>query len=404
VSKEELEEAFHLLAQRGGVLLYQEWFESLNKDHVQYFSQSIHTASRDKLTESTPKHHNQTDVRESRQESYGDYNAYKVKDDKVQSACIKFENYMRSQDLSLGVLFAILDTNSNNALTFSEFRSKVHQLEMRLDEEEIMALFKSLDGNGNQSITYDELIDKFSTLNNQQLIKRISKFIIGGKNSPDFVFDKYCKDVTRGKMVTSDFTAMVKDFVKRISNAEVHHMFRHFDRGSKGFITRNDFVAAFTTEVKEQSFQIQIEDIIKPLATKIKKFNVNIGDLFEKADRDKNYQISAQEMAEAISNSSGGKIKLELVEIKLIDDYFLNRFNHKQLTRAEFIELMSTKFNNKHDEGEARKSLATLKQKCDNMKINIQKHLMEHNAEKAERVNLRSFKLAVHDLKCLTLY
>lgn len=343
-------------------------------------------------------------MRDSKIESVADYSAYQVKDDKVQSACIKFENYMRSQDLSLGVLFAILDTNSNNALTFSEFRSKVHQLEMRLDEEEIMALFKSLDKNGNQAINYDELIEKFSTLNNQQLLKRISKFIVGGKNSPDFVFDKYCKDVARGKMVAADFAAMVKDFVKRISNPEVHHMFKHFDRGNKGFISRNDFVAAFTTEVKEQSFSIQIEDIIKPLATKIKKFNVNIGDLFEKADKDKNYHISAEEMATAIVDSSGGKIRLERVEVKLIDDYFQNRFNHRQLSRAEFIELMTTKFQNKHDEAEARKSLAIIKQKCDNARININKHLMEHNSEKAERVNLRSFKLAVHELKCLTLY
>lgn len=68
---------------------------------------------------------------------------------------------MRGRDINLGVMFAILDSNSNNALSFSEFRSKVHQLEMRLEEEEILALFKSLDKNGNQSITFDELIDKF---------------------------------------------------------------------------------------------------------------------------------------------------------------------------------------------------------------------------------------------------
>jgi len=97
---------------------------------------------------------------------------------------------------------------------------------------------------------------------------------------------------------------MVKDFIKRISNGEIHHIFKHFDRGFKGHITRNDFVAAFTTEVKDQSFQIHIEDILKPLATKIKRFNVNIGELFEKADRDKNFCISAEEIASAIHDSS----------------------------------------------------------------------------------------------------
>jgi len=42
----------------------------------------------------------------------------------------------------------------------------VYTLDMRLEEEEILALFKSLDKNGSQSITYDELIDKFCNLNN----------------------------------------------------------------------------------------------------------------------------------------------------------------------------------------------------------------------------------------------
>ena len=66
-------------------------------------------------------------------------------------------------------------------------------------------------------------------------------------------------------MQMADFSVMVKDFIKRISNGEIHHIFKHFDRGSKGFINRNDFVAAFTTEVKDQTFQIHIEDILKPL-------------------------------------------------------------------------------------------------------------------------------------------
>jgi Ca2+-binding EF-hand superfamily protein len=84
---------------------------------------------------------------------------------------------MRSKDINLGVMFAILDSNSNNSLSFSEFRTKMYSLDMRLEEEEILALYKSLDKNGNQSITFDELIDKFCSLNNHQLLKRISSII-----------------------------------------------------------------------------------------------------------------------------------------------------------------------------------------------------------------------------------
>jgi Ca2+-binding EF-hand superfamily protein len=103
-------------------------------------------------------------------------------------------------------------------------------------------------------------------------------------------------------------------------------MFRHFDRGNKEYITRQDFVAAFSTDIKEQTFQIQIEDIIKPLTTKLNKFKVNIGAMFDKVDKDRNYRISAEEFATSISESSGGKIKLDAAEIKMMRDYFQNRY------------------------------------------------------------------------------
>lgn len=40
-------------------------------------------------------------------------------------------------------------------------------------------------------------------------------------------------------------------------------------------------------------FVINIEDIVKPLATKVKKYNVNVAMLFEKYDKNKNGRLSA---------------------------------------------------------------------------------------------------------------
>lgn len=119
---------------------------------------------------------------------------------------------------------------------------------------------------------------------------------------------------------------------------------------------------------------------------------------------DKNYRISAKELAVAIEHSTQHQTKLDLDEIKMIDEYFYNRFHNKEVTRAEFIELFSTKFTNKHDEPEAKKSMAAIKTKCENMKINIRAHIETHNAEKSAKIDLRSFKMAVHKLRCLTLY
>lgn len=41
---------------------------------------------------------------------------------KLTQAKTKFENYLRSQDINLGVIFAVLDTDSNKVITLPEFK------------------------------------------------------------------------------------------------------------------------------------------------------------------------------------------------------------------------------------------------------------------------------------------
>ena len=149
------------------------------------------------------------------------------------------------------MLFAILDTNASQEISLPEFRTKIYQMDMRLHDEEIQALFRSIDVNGSGSITYNELIQKFSALNNEQIRNRIKKIISSGKSSADFVFDKYSKDSVKGRMNQGEFSVMIKDLIKRITQQEVLQLWKHFDRGSKGYITRYDFVAAFETEIKD---------------------------------------------------------------------------------------------------------------------------------------------------------
>jgi hypothetical protein len=77
----------------------------------------------------------------------------------------------------------------------------------------------------------------------------------------------------------------VKAFIDKAAEYEIDSLFRHFfDKDQKTYITRQDFIEAFGREVKEQVFKVGIEDIIKPLATKINKFNVNISQLFDAYD------------------------------------------------------------------------------------------------------------------------
>ena len=44
--------------------------------------------------------------------------------------------------------------------------------------------------------------------------------------------------------------------------------------------------------MSQQTFNLSIEDIVKPLATKIRKFNVNLNWLFDKYDTDKRISFS----------------------------------------------------------------------------------------------------------------
>lgn len=276
----------------------------------------------------------------------------------VQTACIKFENYIRSQkDLSLGAIFLIIDTNVNNEISFNEFRSKLHSMQAGLNDDEIKALFSSIDKDNSQKIQYDELIERFSTLNTQQLLKRIAEVIIRGKSSADFIFESNCTDNQKRHMYEPTFDKMVRKYIKRVSKGEISQMFRHFDKGGKSYITKRDFSAAFASDIKDQTFQIQIEDIIKPLATKLKKFNYTISELFDNADSNNNFSIDAQELAAAVKRTSHNEIVLDHSEIKMIDDYFHNRFNKSQVSRSEFIDIFNTKFQNKSDEAEAKKSL-----------------------------------------------
>ena len=122
--------------------------------------------------------------------------------------------------MSLGVVFAILDTNVSNQITLSEFNSHIKKMPgMNLDYDEIMSLFKFVDANNSGSISYDELVEKFSYFNTQQLLKRISVFIMSGKSNADFIFDKYAKDGVR--MSFAEFSIMVKTFLKSVSSPEV---------------------------------------------------------------------------------------------------------------------------------------------------------------------------------------
>lgn len=85
-------------------------------------------------------------------------------------------------------------------------------------------------------------------------------------------------------------------------------MQRYFDRGNKGSVTIDDFQAIINSSERpsgaQEAFSLSIEDVIKPLATKAKRYNANLGAMFEKYDTNRNNRLSADELRKALSKNN----------------------------------------------------------------------------------------------------
>lgn len=139
------------------------------------------------------------------------------------------------------------------------------------------------------------------------MVKKIKNILIGSKVTLESVYNEHCSDKTPSrKMSQADFKRFVKKYIEKAADHEIDSLFRHFAvdvvAGITGQLTLNDFTDAFGREVKELSNNVacSIEDIIKPLATKIQKFKVNVSSLFERYDKNQNRKLSAEELALAL--------------------------------------------------------------------------------------------------------
>ena len=72
-----------------------------------------------------------------------------------------------------------------------------------------------------------------------------------------------------------------------------------------------------------KGFNLSIEDIIKPLATKARQHKVNFGLLFDKYDTDKNHRLSAEELRDALAKA---KLTISQDDVVILKEYFQNQF------------------------------------------------------------------------------
>jgi hypothetical protein len=95
---------------------------------------------------------------------------------------------------------------------------------------------------------------------------------------------------------------------------------------------------------------------------------------------------------------------MEADEVKIMRDYFMNKYKSKEISKTAFTELLKTKFENKHDAAEARKALYDVKHKLEVMKMTPMKLIEQVNFNREDPITIRTFKSALNSLHVLTQY
>ena len=78
---------------------------------------------------------------------------------KANAAKVKVEQFMKTKNMTVSILFSILDTNSDKSLDLTEFMRKMTATHIKLDNDELKSLFRLLDVNNSGKITFAELVD-----------------------------------------------------------------------------------------------------------------------------------------------------------------------------------------------------------------------------------------------------
>lgn len=94
---------------------------------------------------------------------------------------------------------------------------------------------------------------------------------------------------------------MLKEVEPELMGREIRHLTRHFDKGNKGSISKTEFLKIIASEaIQRKTFNLSIEDVIKPIATKARIFKANLSRLFTEYDTSRDNELSAEELRDAL--------------------------------------------------------------------------------------------------------
>jgi len=163
----------------------------------------------------------------------------------------KIERFLASQDVTLSMLFSVIDTNSDDLLSRSEFSRKLTAMQAGLEPEQVDCLFKHLDANKDGNVSYSEFVQAFSAANTDQIVNRMRRVLYGASMSVEKLLNTHCSSNTITK---NEFRKIVKALIDKLADFEIDSVFKELAKQGADSIAREDFLDRFGRDEQEKQF------------------------------------------------------------------------------------------------------------------------------------------------------
>lgn len=150
---------------------------------------------------------------------------------------------MITDDITLGILFNVIDTNSDKSLSKQEFKQKLRGMRLNLSEEELESLFRDLDVDGNNVVSYNEFIKQFTAINTAQIIKRIRRILSGSAISPEYIYNRQAMD--KPQISKAQFKKILKELIENLADFEIDSIFVELVGPNAGHLPKERFIEWF---------------------------------------------------------------------------------------------------------------------------------------------------------------
>ena len=168
----------------------------------------------------------------------------------LRTAKEKIERFLASQDVTLSMLFAVIDTNSDDLLSRQEFSRRLSAMQAGLEAEEVEALFKHLDGDKDGNIRYGEFVQAFSGANADQIVSRMRRVLFGASMSVKQLLSTHCGS---GPISKLEFRKIVRALIDKLADFEIDSVFKELSGGAEA-LAREDFLDRFGRDEQEKQF------------------------------------------------------------------------------------------------------------------------------------------------------